>query len=43
MVLSSHPKIKMFKKAIFLILSPIYVPAAVLLFLTFEWWSELWN
>jgi len=31
-----------FKRIIFLVLSPIYIPAAVLLMVTFEWWSNLW-
>jgi len=30
------------KRTIFIILSPLYIPAAVFLFLTFEWWSDLW-
>lgn len=33
----------MIKKTVFIILAPIYVPAAVLLALTFEWWSDLWD
>jgi len=31
-----------FRKVLFIILAPIYIASAVLLFLTFEWWSDLW-
>ncbi len=30
------------KKILFLVLAPLYIPMAVFLFLTFEWWSNLW-
>jgi hypothetical protein len=35
--------VSVLKRILFLILAPIYIPAAVLLFLTFEWWSDLWS
>lgn len=35
--------ITIFRKALFLVLAPIYVFMAVFLALTHEWWTKLWD